>query len=84
MKTSIAFALLLAFGTVAQSTPTLLDLQSNSLSSDHAAIYIGSSRATLEAEYFNAPQQPYAAERVYPCRLKLRIFEKTRLAQSCD
>ena len=37
----------------------------------------------LEADYFRAPQAPFAAGRVFPCRLQLRMFEKTRLAQSC-
>jgi hypothetical protein len=83
MKTSIAFALLLALVAVAQATPSPLDLRSIWLSSDHA-IYIRYSRATLEADYFNVPQQAYAAERLYPCRLELRLFDKARLAQSCD
>ena len=40
--------------------------------------------ARLEADYFRASQSPALAERNYPCRLQLRIFEKTRLAQSCQ
>jgi hypothetical protein len=37
----------------------------------------------LEFGYFRAPQTPVAAGRVFPCRLQLQIFEKTKLAQSC-
>ncbi len=42
------------------------------------------SAAQREAKYFRASQSPVAAERNYPCRLQLRIFEKPRLAQSCQ
>lgn len=39
--------------------------------------------ATLESNYFNAPAAPIASGRVFPCRLQIRMFDKTRLAQSC-
>ncbi len=39
--------------------------------------------AMLESNYFNAPPVPFAVGRVFPCRLQLRVFDKTRIAQSC-
>lgn len=38
--------------------------------------------AMLESSYFQAPRGTYA-DRRYPCRLQMRMFEKTQLAQSC-
>jgi hypothetical protein len=84
MKTSIAFALLLAFGAVAQATLAPLDPRPSSPSSNHGTVYVGFFGATPEADYFQAPRQSNAAGRAYLCRLELRIFDKTRLAQSCD
>jgi hypothetical protein len=48
-----------------------------------AAIATGAAGATREQDYFNAPASAGATERVLPCRLQLRIFDKTRLAQWC-
>ena len=60
------------------------ELRPVALSTDDTAIDTSPSGATLESNYFRAPQQPYAANRVFPCRLQLRMFDKTRLAQSCN
>ena len=38
----------------------------------------------LEVTYFNASQSPLAAGRLVPSRMQVRMFEKTRLAQSCN
>ena len=54
------------------------------MSVDDTAIATGPSGALLESNYFNAPQAPLAFGRGNSCRLPLRLFEKTRLAQSCN
>jgi len=83
MKILITFAMVVALGAAAQAKPAPLDPRPISLSTDDAAIATGPAGATLESNYFRAPPQPYAAGRVFPCRLQLRVFEKTRIAQSC-
>ena len=89
MKASIIVALLLAPSVLAvtasaQAKPAPLNMQPIALSTSGTDINTGPVLTTLEADYFRAPQQPYAANRVFPCRLELRVFEKTRLAQSCN
>lgn len=84
MKALITIAALLVFAAAAQAKPAPLDPQPISLATDDAAINTVPSGATLESDYFHAPQQPYAVGRVFPCRLQLRVFDKTRLARSCD
>lgn len=85
MKALTAFAMLLAlcvtFGATAQAKVAPLESQAVVTASDDWA----SSRSAemREADYFRAPQSP-VTERDYPCRLQLRMFEKTRLAQSCQ
>ena len=37
----------------------------------------------LEQDYFRAPPVDRAAGPALPCRLQMRIFDKTRLAQWC-
>ena len=85
MKALTAFAMLLAlcvtFSASAQARVAPLASQAAVTASDD---WVSSRSAeTREAEYFRAPQSPALAEHNYPCRLQLRIFEKTRLAQSC-
>ena len=82
MRALTAFAILFALGASAQARVAPLASQAAVTASDD---WVSSRSAeTREAEYFRAPQSPVAAERNYPCRLQLRIFEKTRLAQSCQ
>jgi hypothetical protein len=87
MKTLTACAMLLALGaplcaflgTNAQAKIAPLESQAAVTASDN---WVSSRSAeTREAEYFRAP--PPLAERNYPCRLQMHLFEKTRLAQSC-
>jgi hypothetical protein len=84
MKALITFAMLLALGATAQAKFAPLDRQMAALSADDSTINSGPSGATLESDYFTAPQPSYAAGRIFPCRLQLRVFEKTRLAQTCN
>jgi len=89
MKASITVALLLAPAFLAvtasaQGMPAPIEPQAISISLDDTTINTGPSGASLESNYFHTPQQPYAAGRLFPCRLQLRVFDKTLLAQSCN
>jgi len=84
MKRLIALALFLAVSAVAQAKLAPVELQPAAFSPDGLTVSIGPAGATLEQNYFRAPQPAYAGASVFPCRLQLRIFDKTRLAQSCD
>ncbi len=81
MKILIVLAVLLAFGATAQAR--VAPLESQAIVTAFGDSTYSRSAAQREAEYFRAPQSPALAEHNYPCRLPLRIFEKTRLAQSC-
>lgn len=84
MKAIAAFAVLLTLGAGAMAKPAPVERQRVAISPDDLAIQIEPAGATLEANYFHAPQQPFAAGRVFPCRMQLRVFEKMRLAQTCN
>jgi hypothetical protein len=83
MKALIAFAVVLALGAAAQAKPAPSDRVAMAAITDESPFSIGAAGAMLERDYFNAPP-PVSARRIYPCRLQLRVFEKTRLAQSCN
>lgn len=88
MKAVLAFAVLLSVSAAAQAKLAPVDLAPTEAprltpAPDDSGIFVGPAGAMLEADYFRAPQTPVAAGRVFPCRLQLQIFEKTRLAQSC-
>jgi hypothetical protein len=84
MKGLIAFGLILALGATAQAKFAPLERQMVAISADDSTINTGASGAMLESDYFSAPQPSFAAGRIFPCRLQLRLFDKTRLAQSCN
>ena len=83
MKVLTALALILALGAAAQAKPAPIEPQQLASSTEDASMFAGAAGAMLESDYFRAPQPPVAAGRVFPCRLQLRVFEKTRIAQSC-
>lgn len=75
---------LAAFGATAQAKPTPVEPQKlATLSADDAAMTSEPLGAMLESDYFNVPPVPFAAGRMSPCRMQLRLFDKTRIAQSC-
>ena len=80
MKTLI-FSALLTMSAFAQAKPSPLAPQAIATSPDNTVIESGPSGAMLESNYFNAPQAPFTAGRLMPCRLQLTVFEKTRLAR---
>lgn len=87
MKASITLAFLVAQALLAVTAPAQAKLApfeaQVSESLDNTTINSGASGALLEAAYFSAPQ-PFAAGRIFPCRLQVRMFDKTRLAASCN
>jgi hypothetical protein len=83
MNALVTLAMLLALSASAQAKLAPLDVRPVALSTDDTVIDTGPASAALESDYFRAPQQPYAAGRVFRCRLELRVFDKTRIAQSC-
>lgn len=85
MKTAMALALLFALSVSAQAKPAPVEPQAQTLvpSPDLTAIYTGPAGATIEHDYFQAPPQPSAAGRLFPCTVRILVFEKTRLAQAC-
>lgn len=84
MKALIAAAALLAFGATAEAKFAPPERQMAAIAAEDSTIDTGASGAMLESDYFSAPQPSYAAGRIFPCRLQLRVFEKTRLAQTCN
>lgn len=88
MKAPIIFALALAPVLLAWPAQAKLvvgqPLPVIAISVDDTAIATGPSGALLESNYFNAPQPSLTSRRGNSCRLPLSLFEKTRLAQSCN
>jgi hypothetical protein len=90
MKNFIALALLFALGVLAlialsaaaQANLAPVELPQTAIAADDLAITNGAAGATLEHDYFRAPQPAYATINVFPCRM--RIFDKMRIAQSCN
>jgi hypothetical protein len=94
MKALMATAALLLLSVTAGAKPAPvgdlkeLDDQTVTLARNDADIDIGgtahnsrASRASLERDYFQAPQFNAGS---FSCRLQSNVFVKTRLAQSCD
>lgn len=85
MKSMLAAALLLALGVSALAKPApVMPPAKAIILADDSPVLMGPAGATLEQDYFRAPATPFAAQRVFPCRLQMHLFEKTRLAQSCN
>jgi hypothetical protein len=84
MRASVALVslALLAFCIPAQAKFAPVEAQVLASVPDDTTINSGASGTMLEASYFSAPQ-PFAAGRLAPCRLQVRMFDKTRLAFSC-
>ena len=83
MQALLALTVLLTLGAAAQAKPTPVERIQNPFAPDESAMLMGPAAAMLESDYFRMPQTPFASDRVFPCRLQLRIFDKTRLARSC-
>lgn len=83
MKAALAFAILLMLEAAAQAAYVPVAPQRLTAPPDESAMLVGPAGAMLESDYFQAPRSPLTARRVFPCRLQLSVFDKTRLAQSC-
>lgn len=83
MKALLAIAVLLSLSAGAQAKLAPVETPRLTPAPDDSAMVVGPAGAMLESGYFRAPQTPVAAGRVFPCRLQLQAFDKTRLAQSC-
>ena len=84
MRTAIMFAALLAFCAAAQAKVAPQENAKIVIASVEATIPSGAAGAIPEAGYFHAPPTPQAAHRIFPCRLQLRMFDKTRMADACQ
>lgn len=86
MKSLFIIVGFLAFAAVpaqAKLAPVIEPEKPAAIAVDHATLTLEPVGAQLESDYFTAPQAPFAAGRVFPCRMQVRLFDKTRLAQSC-
>jgi hypothetical protein len=71
-------------GASAQAKLAPVETQLAAISPDDLAISTEAPGAVLERDYFRAPQPAIVGSRIFPCRLQLHLFDKTRLAQSCN
>jgi len=83
MKASVGFAMFLSLAAAAQAKPAPVEPPAKTLTPEDTAISVGAAGALLESDYFRAPQESSVTGRVFPCRLQLRVFEKTQIAQAC-
>lgn len=83
LKASLLGAALCALATPAMATrtPVARSDRPSELLAETSMIPIGLPAALLESDYFQTPQEPIAAGRIFPCRLQL--FEKIRVARAC-
>lgn len=86
MKTAVAVALLLPL-TFAATMPALAILtpfqQVPFEQPDVTSLHTGPAAASVERNYFQAPQQPIASRAIAPCTVQMVVFDKVRLARSC-
>jgi hypothetical protein len=78
---SVAMFLTLSAAAQAKFAPVETPRQTPQL--EDSSLFVGAAGAMLESDYFRAPQSPFSNTHPYACRLQLRVFEKTQLAQSC-
>lgn len=87
MKTArLAFALLvsLTFASALPAAAKLTPLQQLPFDQvDVTSLHTGPAAASVERNYFHAPQLPVASRRVSPCTVQMLLFDKARLAQAC-
>ena len=84
MKALIASAISLALCAPALATLAPVERQLTLRKIAVAAIYTGPAGAQVEHDYFQSAPQPTATRRIFPCSVRVIVFEKTQLARSCD
>lgn len=80
---ALTLLLLFAAGTEAKLV-TASEPHRTAVLPEDLAISTGPIGATLERDYFSAPQATLLRGHAFPCRLQQSIFDKTRLAHSCN
>jgi hypothetical protein len=83
MNALLAIAVLLSLSAGAQAKLAAVETPRLTPEPDDSTMVVGPAGAMLESGYFRAPQAPVASGRVFPCRLRLQVFDKNKLAQSC-
>lgn len=83
MRPMFALILLLAFATGAEAKHSPVPVERLTPSPAELAIFTGPAGAMLESDYFRAPGARLAGAGLFPCRLRLDLFSKTRMAQTC-
>lgn len=83
MRPVLALVLLLALATGAEAKRSPAPVERLTPSPAELAIFIGPAGAMLESDYFRAPGATLAGRGLFPCRLRLDLFAKTRLADTC-
>lgn len=87
--TTAAIVLSLTFTFAASAKPTPPDRMGAAedlrpaLALNDTDINIGPAGASLERNYFQAPQQPFNAGSL-SCRMQMSVFDKMRLTQACN
>lgn len=83
MKLALAGVIILSAGVAAYAKPAPVEEPRLTPSPEETVVFLGPAGAMLESDYFRTPQNSPMAGRVFPCRLQLRLFERTQFAQSC-
>jgi hypothetical protein len=83
-KVILGAALFLTLSVTAQATYAPVEMPRPTTPPDDSAMFVGAAGAMLEADYFRAPPQHQRSSDSNVCRIQLRLFDKTELAQSCD
>ena len=85
MRLPLTIAVFVLLGASAQASPSPFPAPQAASAAGDSAIYADLAGATLEADYFRAPQPRYGASRIFPCRPHLQANDDThQIAQSCD
>lgn len=83
MRPVLALVLLLTLPAVAQASRGPAPEKRLTPSPADWAIFTGPAGAMLESDYFRAPGANLAGSGLFPCRLDLDLFNKTRLTMTC-
>jgi hypothetical protein len=79
----LAFVLLIALSAAAQASRGPAPDKRLTPSPAEWTIFTGPAGAMLESDYFRAPGANLAGNGLFPCKLDLDLFAKTRLAATC-
>ena len=82
--TASLVAALFATGGPASAKPTPVEAPPFASLAEIATGNSNPTAAQREQGYFQAPPASSYAGRLFPCRMQLRVFEKTQTARSCN